>query len=377
MVYRKFKDIELSGLGMGTMRYPIIDGKANQIDMDAAREMFAYAMENGINYYDTAWGYHGGTSEAATGELLKDYPRESFYLATKFPGYDTSNFGKVEEIFEEQLRRCQVDYFDFYLIHNVDEHNIDFYLDDETYHTVSYLLKQKELGRIRYLGFSFHSQYETTKRYLEAYGKYMEFAQIQLNWIDWTYQKAKEHVDLLREYSLPIWVMEPLRGGKLVNLSPEDADRLKAIRPTETIPGWSFRFLQALPDVGMILSGMSDLNQVKENVETFRTEDPLTETETAQLLALADDMLKRTLIPCTACRYCTPYCPMELDIPTILSACNEHAMTGGGWAVNAMIEGLPEGRRPKDCIGCRACEGVCPQKLSIADAIADLAKKLG
>ncbi len=377
MVYRKFKDIELSGLGMGTMRYPVIDGKMNQIDKEAAREMIAYTMANGINYYDTAWGYHGGMSEPVTGELLKEYPRDSFYLATKFPGYDTANFGKVEEIFEEQLRRCQVDYFDFYLIHNVDEHNIEYYLDDEKYKTVSYLLKQKELGRIRYLGFSFHSLHDTTRRYLEAYGHCMEFAQIQLNWLDWTYQKAKEHVDLLREFDMPIWVMEPLRGGKLVSLDAEDEAKLKALRPEETIPAWSFRFLQAFPDVKMILSGMSDLEQVKQNIETFATEAPLSEEETTALLSVADDILARTLVPCTACRYCTPYCPKGLDIPTILAACNEHAITGGGWAVDAMIGSLPENKRPKDCVGCKACEAVCPQKLPIADTIADLAKKLG
>lgn len=377
MVYRKFKDLQISGLGFGTMRYPIIDGQSGQIDKEAAREMIAYAMAHGVNYYDTAWGYHAGTSEVVTGELLKEYPRDSFYLATKFPGYDTSNFGKVEEIFEAQLARCQVDYFDFYLIHNVDEHNINYYLDDETYKTVSYLLKQKELGRIRHLGFSFHSMYDTTKKYLEAYGQYMEFAQIQLNWLDWTYQRAKEHVELLREYNLPIWVMEPLRGGKLVNLDAADAKRLEELRPNESIPGWAFRFLQTMPDVTTILSGMSNLEQVKQNVEIFAAEAPLSESENAALLTLADEILERTLVPCTACRYCTPYCPQELDIPTILTACNEYAMTGGGWQVDTIIGGLKKGKRPADCIGCRACEGVCPQKLGISEAIQDLSKKIG
>ena len=173
MVYNKFKGLDISALGVGTMRYPIIDGKEEQIDVEQAREMIAYAMEQGINYYDTAWGYYAGNSELVTGELLKEYPRESFYLASKFPGYDVSNFGKVEEIFEKQLEKCQVDYFDFYLIHNVNEENIEYYLDDATYHTVEYLLKQKENGRIRYLGFSFHGAYDVTKRYLETYGKYM------------------------------------------------------------------------------------------------------------------------------------------------------------------------------------------------------------
>lgn len=376
MVYRKFKDLDISALGMGTMRYPVIDGKESQIDKEAAREMIAYAMANGVNYYDTAWGYHQEMSERVTGELLKEYPRDSFYLATKFPGYDVSNFGKVEEIFEKQLEKCQVDYFDFYLIHNVNEENIEQYLDDETYHTMEYLLKQKENGRIHYLGFSFHGAYDVVKRYLETYGTYMEFAQIQLNWIDWTFQNANKMVELLREYDLPMIIMEPLRGGKLANLIPEHAEALKALRPGETIPAWSFRFLQTLPDVVTVLSGMSNLEQVKQNIETFKTEEPLTQEETDVLLHIGDDMLKRAVMACTACRYCTPYCPKELDIPALLEAYNEHSFSGGGWLPQAMAYNQPEGKRPWDCIGCRACEAVCPQKLGIADAMSYMTEKL-
>lgn len=376
MVYRKFKDLDISALGMGTMRYPVIDGKESQIDVEHAREMIAYAMAQGINYYDTAWGYHAGNSELVTGELLKEYPRESFYLATKFPGYDVSNFGKVEEIFEKQLEKCQVDYFDFYLIHNVNEENIEHYLDDETYHTVEYLLKQKENGRIRYLGFSFHGAYDITKRYLETYGKYMEFAQIQLNWLDWTFQKAKEQVELLREYKLPIIVMEPLRGGKLAKLAEEDAAKLRELRPEETVPGWSFRFLQAFPDVVTVLSGMSDMEQTKQNIEIFQTDVPLTGDETEVLLGVAKDIQARTMMPCTACRYCTAYCPKELDIPSLLDAYNEHTFAGGGWMAMSMVGNQPEGKRPWDCIGCRACEAVCPQKLTISEAFSDFSKKL-
>ena len=376
MVYRNFKGLEISGLAMGTMRYPILDNDASKIDMEEARKMFALAMENGINYYDTAWGYHNGNSELVTGELLKEYPRDSFYLATKFPGYDVSNMDKVEEIFEKQLEKCQVEYFDFYLVHNVCEENIDYYLNGEKYGVVEYLLKQKELGRIRHLGFSLHSAYDTTKRYLEAYGKDMEFAQIQLNWIDWTFQKAKEQLDLLREYNLSIMVMEPLRGGKLANLAQEDVERLKELRPEESVPGWSFRFLQALPDVVTILSGMSNYEQTKQNIEIFQTEDPLTKEETEALLQVGDDMLNRNLLTCTACRYCTSYCPKELDIPALLEAYNEHTFTGGGWMAQSLVGQQPEGKRPWDCIGCKACEAVCPQKLAIADAMADFTKKM-
>ena len=169
MIYKDFQDLKLSALGMGAMRLPVIDGDDSKIDEAAAKEMVAYAMEQGVNYYDTAWGYHDGNSELVMGRALKEYPRDSFYLATKFPGYDLSNMDKVEEIFEKQLEKCQVEYFDFYLFHNVCEMNIDAYLD-EKYGIYDYLMKQKENGRIRHLGFSAHGSYDVMKRFLEKYG---------------------------------------------------------------------------------------------------------------------------------------------------------------------------------------------------------------
>ena len=196
MVYKKFQDLELSALGMGAMRLPVVNGSDSEIDEAATEEMVAYAMEHGINYYDTAWGYHNGNSELVMGKLLEKYPRESFYLATKFPGYDLSNMGKVQEIFEKQREKCRVSYFDFYLFHNVCEMNIDAYLD-EKYGIFDYLMEQKKNGRIRHLGFSAHGNLDVMKRFLEAYGEYMEFCQIQLNYLDWTFQDAKEKVELL------------------------------------------------------------------------------------------------------------------------------------------------------------------------------------
>ena len=185
MIYRDFQGMQLSALGMGTMRLPVIDGQDGQIDEAQAAEMFDYAYEHGINYFDTAWGYHEGNSELVTGRSLAKYPRSTFYLASKFPGYDLGNMGKAEEIFEKQLEKCQVEYFDFYLVHNVCDLNIGHYLDDETYGDVSYLKKQKELGRIRPLGFSLHGGLDVLERFLAAYGDAMEFCQIQLNWMDW------------------------------------------------------------------------------------------------------------------------------------------------------------------------------------------------
>ena len=265
MIYKDFQGMKLSALGMGAMRLPVIGGEDAQIDEAAAKEMVAYAMEHGINYYDTAWGYHGGNSELVMGRLLKEYPRESFYLASKFPGYDLANMPKVEEIFEKQLEKCQVDYFDFYLFHNVCEMNIDEYLNEE-HGIYDYLMEQKQNGRIKHLGFSAHGSYDIMKRFLEAYGDSMEFCQIQLNYLDWTLQEAKEKVELLREYHIPVWVMEPVRGGMLANIKEESAAALKELRPEETSVAWAFRFLQTIPEVTVTLSGMSDYEDRKSVV---------------------------------------------------------------------------------------------------------------
>ena len=355
MVYLEFHDLHLSALGMGAMRLPLIDGNDAQIDKEATAEMVAYAMEHGINYYDTAWGYHDGNSETVIGEALSRYPRESFYLATKFPGYDLSNMDKVESIFETQLEKCGVDYFDFYLFHNVCEMNIDAYLD-EKYGIFDYLMEQKKKGRIRHLGFSAHGSYDIMKRFLDAYGEHMEFCQIQLNYLDWSFQNARAKVDLLKEHHIPVWVMEPLRGGKLASLEDENAAVLKGLRPEEGIPAWAFRFLQSIPGVTMVLSGMSNFQQMQENIAVFEEDKPLDEKEMAALLEVADRMVKKIALPCTACHYCVSHCPKGLDIPGLLELYNEHCFTGGGFIAPMALMVVPEEKKPGACIGCRSCE---------------------
>ncbi len=376
MIYRNFQDMKLSALGMGAMRLPVIGGNDAVIDEEATKEMVAYAMEHGINYYDTAWGYHNGNSEIVMGKALSAYPRESYYLATKFPGYDLSNMDKVEEIFEEQLKKCQVEYFDFYLFHNVCEMNIDAYLNPK-YGIFEYLMKQKKNGRIRHLGFSAHGSYEVMKRFLDAYGAEMEFCQIQLNYLDWSFQNAKTKVDLLKEHHIPVWVMEPLRGGKLASLSEEDEKTLKELRPQEGIPAWAFRFLQTIPEVTVVLSGMSNFEQMQENIHTFETDQPLNEQEMTSLLGIADKMLKKIVLPCTACHYCVSHCPQGLDIPTLLELYNEHCFTGGGFIAPMALSAISQDKQPKACIGCRSCEAVCPQQIKISEAMADVAERLG
>lgn len=376
MIYKEFQGLKLSALGMGAMRLPVIDGDDARIDEKKAEEMVDYAMAHGVNYYDTAWGYHDGKSELVMGRALSKYPRESFYLTTKFPGYDLSNMDKVEEIFEKQLEKCGVEYFDFYLFHNVCEMNIDAYLNPK-YGIYEYLLQQKKAGRIRHLGFSAHGSYDVMKRFLEAYGKDMEFCQIQLNYLDWSFQDAKAKVELLKEYHLPVWVMEPLRGGRLASLTPEETAKLQAMRPDEKVPAWAFRFLQSIPEVTMVLSGMSNMEQMQENIRTFEEDKPLSETEMRNLLAMADEMVKKIVLPCTACHYCVSHCPQGLDIPRLLELYNEHCFTQGGFIAPMALAAIPQDKQPTSCIGCRSCEAVCPQQIHISEAMADFAAKLG
>lgn len=376
MIYKDFQDLKLSALGLGAMRLPVIDGNDCNINEEATKDMIDYAMEKGINYYDTAWGYHGGQSEIIIGKVLKNYPRNSFYLATKFPGYDLSNMIKVKEIFEEQLKKCQVEYFDFYLFHNVCEMNIEAYLD-EKYGIFDYLWKQKENGRIKHLGFSAHGDLPTIKRFLEAYGDKMEFCQIQLNYLDYLFQDAKAKIDLLKEYDIPVWVMEPLRGGRLANLPEKYVNELALLHPKETIPALAFRFLQSIDSVTMILSGMSNFEQLKENIKTFEEEKPLHKKEWDKLLSISSQMLEKKTLPCTACHYCTSHCPRGLDIPSLLSLYNEHCFTEGGFIAPMALSALPDDKKPSACIGCQSCEAVCPQQIKISEVMNDFTNKLG
>jgi predicted aldo/keto reductase-like oxidoreductase len=376
MIYRDFQDIRLSALGFGAMRLPVLDGDDGRIDEEAALRMVDTAMKNGINYYDTAWGYHDENSELVLGKALARYPRESFYVATKFPGYDPSNWGKAEEIFERQLEKLGVTYFDFYLFHNVCEMNIDAYLDDEKYGIFSYLMEQKKNGRIRHLGFSCHGDLPVLTRFLDAYGDHMEFCQLQLNYLDWTFQNGREKVEILNKRNIPVWVMEPLRGGKLAKLAPEYEARLKALRPDEEIPAWAFRFLTSIPSVTMILSGMSNEEQLEKNLATFSEDKKLSEAEMKELMDVADKMLSVGTVPCTACHYCVSHCPQGLDIPNLISLYNEHVYTGGGFIAPMALAALPEEKQPQSCLGCRSCEVVCPQQIKISEVLADFSEKL-
>ena len=350
MIYRKFQDVQLSGLGLGMMRLPVLDGDDNTVDEAKTAEMIDFCLQSGINYFDTAWGYHDGNSELVAGKYLSAYPRESYYLASKFPGYDLSNMGKVEEIFEGQLEKCRTGYFDFYLFHNVYEGNIDAYLNPQ-YGILEYLLKQKENGRIRHLGFSAHGSVEVIRRFLDACGEHMEFCQLQLNYMDWHFQNTQEKAALIQKAGIPIWVMEPLRGGRLVKASEEMAGVMKSLRPKESVPGWAFRFLQSIPGVTMILSGMSSLEQLKENIATCGTDEPLGKEEFDTLVRHMDRETEMGILPCTACHYCTNHCPKGLPIPELIDLYNEPGLDFAGKQASCLVDGLHPNRTGHALIG--------------------------
>ena len=374
MIYNEFKGKKISALGLGCMRLPT-KGQSKDIDLEKTRELIAYAMKSGINYYDTAWGYHEGRSEPVMGEILSEYPRESFYLASKFPGYDLSNMSKVKEIFTKQLERCRVDYFDFYLFHSVTEENIDEYLNPEN-NIYNYLIEQKNQGRIKHLGFSTHGTLATIKRFLDSYGAELEFCQLQVNWLDWTFQRAREKVELVKSYGIPVFVMEPVRGGRLLRLDQAHEKRLKKLAPERTMPEWAFRFIQGIPEVTLTLSGMSNMEQLEENIRTFEEKILLTKEELEALSDIADEIVAKNTLPCTACSYCTSKCPMGLDIPYLIDLYNDGTSTGMTSTAKMALKNTDREKLPSVCVGCRACEAVCPQGIKISEAMTHLADRL-
>ncbi|MBQ9272594.1 MAG: aldo/keto reductase [Mogibacterium sp.] len=373
MYYNDFKDLKLSGLGLGCMRFPVIDGDESKIDVAAVQEMVDYAMANGINYYDTAWGYHGGNSETVMGEVLAKHDRSSYYLATKFPGYERKNFDKKEEIFEKQLEKCRTDYFDFYLCHTLTEENAEWYMDDEL-GLMDYLLEQKAKGRIRHLGFSCHSGFDTLHQFVKKYWRHLEFCQIQLNYLDFEFQDAKSKVEYLNNLGMPIWVMEGLRGGKLAKSCLGGEKLLAKSNPDYTPANWAFGFLETIPGVTMILSGMSNLEQLQQNIEFFSEKRTISDDDIATLLTAAHfDTQAKGTIPCTACRYCTSECPQGLPIPDLFGEYNELVYNDKKEIPLATLKYYPEDKWPDKCIGCGACAKVCPQHIDIPSMMTKMA----
>lgn len=356
MYYRNFQGNHISALGMGALRLPMEQDNPKRIDRIEAKKVIDLAYKGGINYFDTAYTYQNGDSERFLGEALSGYPRSSYYLATKF---NSAVNPDIEGVFEEELNRLKTDYFDFYLFHGMDENHISGYMDKEKDY-LTYLLRQKEAGRIRYLGFSSHGAPDTLTKFLDWYDGF-DMALIQMNYLDWTLLEAKKQYEILTSRGIPVWVMEPLKGGRLSTLNQESAGILREAAPERSLSSWGFRFLMGLANVQTVLSGMSSEEQVLDNLKTFERQDPLSEAEQKALERASSAFLKDLGVPCSSCRYCCPVCPEKLDIPLLIKGYNERRISGETWR----IASLSESAGPEKCRQCGACKKHCPQKIDI------------
>ena len=362
-------------LGFGLMRLPEKDGK---IDHEQVCRMVDAYMEAGMNYFDTAYVYHGGNSEKAIKEaLVKRYPRDRFMLATKLPAWCMKDKADRDRIFNEQLERCGVDYFDFYLLHSIEDGG-----NGETYERLdcyNWGLQKKAEGKIRHFGFSFHGSPAYLIQILDKHPE-IEFVQIQLNYADWTNPvvRSGELYDILHRRNIPMIIMEPVKGGTLASLKPELEEMYKACRPDRSIASWALRFVGSLPGVMTILSGMSNEEQMKDNIGTFARFEPLSEAERELVDKVRVIMLNVPQIGCTSCRYCTPGCPMNISIPDVFRAVNTMNLYGDVFRPKAFYGGvIGQGHgRASECIGCGQCESVCPQHLPIIDLLKDASAKL-
>ena len=361
-------------LGFGLMRLPENDG---EIDVEHVKRMVDKYMQMDMNYFDTAYVYHGGKSEVAAREaLVKRYPRDSFMIATKLPAWEIKKAEDVDRIFNEQLERAGVDYFNLYLLHSIEDgSNYDTYVK---YDCFKWGMKMKEEGKIRHFGFSYHGSPELLEEILDLHPE-VEFVQIQLNYLDRTNPVVRSEAlyNILHERNIPIIVMEPIRGGMLANLSPEQEAKMKAVQPDKSIASWALRYVGSLPGVMTILSGMSTEDQMDDNIGTFANFEPMSEEELKVVDEVTEDILSIPQIGCTACKYCTPGCPMSISIPDVFRTINTLRRYPDDWRAKNFYSGVASrGGKAGDCIGCGQCEGVCPQHLPIIELLKEASEIL-
>lgn len=311
MLYKNFKGLAISCLGMGCMRLPRISKDSEKIDYEEAEKIIDYAYQKGINYFDTAYPYHGGDSELFIGQALSKYPRESYYLASKFPIWEVKTKDDFERIFEEQLKKCGIEYFDFYLCHAMSKSRHEIYQKWDAY---NFLQKKKEEGKIRFLGFSFHDTPEALAEIADF--RHWDFAQIQYNYLDTVIQKADEQYEILNERNIPCIVMEPVRGGFLANLAEDAVDVLKEVRPNSSVASWALRYVISRENVFVTLSGMSNMDQIEDNIKTVSDFEYMNDSDEEVVEQVRKIILGKDYIPCTACRYCNE-CPKQISIPSI------------------------------------------------------------
>ena len=367
MYYHDFKGNKISSLGFGVMRLPTEPDNPDKFIWSEGQKIIDRAIELGVNYFDTAHIYLKTDSERFLGETLKKYPRDSYYLATKFYG---SRKRDIRETFFAQLERLQTDYVDFYLLHSLGEETFELYTDPELNY-LGFLKQMRAEGRIRYLGFSTHASPELLEKFL-SYDDGFDMALMQLNFVDWNLLDAKGQYEVLTRHNIPVWVMEPLKGGRLATLNSAACDILKAEQPDRSIPSWGFRWLMGLPNVRTVLSGMGSIAMVEDNCATFHEHKPLSAGEAEILEKARAAFIDDLGVPCSGCRYCCDNCPEQLNIPLLIQAYNEKRISGKTWRVN----GLEGAKGAEHCIDCGACMEHCPQKIRIPDVMEALKKEI-
>ena len=369
VVRRKFDNTTMPLIALGCMRLPMRDGKIDMVELD---KMVEYAMAHGANYFDTAYMYVEGKSENAIGEVLKKYPRESFILTDKCPAYLVKSPADVRKLCEEQLKKCQVEYFDNYMVHNINKNTLSNYRDNDMY---GELVKLKKEGIIKHLGFSFHGDPQMLREVINEHK--WDFCQLQLNYLDWEVVNADELYQIADEAGVPVIVMEPLRGGVLCNLPEKAVNVLKEKCPNDTQASFGLRWIAGKPRVFTILSGMSNLQQLKENVDTFVNYREITPEEEKVAHEIAQIIQSGGAISCTACKYCMEVCPRGINIPAIFGLYN---MYKGSSAPNASFmfvynyNALKEDQRADKCIDCGLCVKNCPQDLPIPKLLKEVDK---
>lgn len=357
---------EISRLGYGGMRFP---KNGDEVDMDAAVQLLRKAYEMGINYFDTAMVYHKGESEKIFGKAFEPYPRNSYLIADKMSIWLCSDEEDMKARFYNQLKTLKTDYIDFYLVHSL---NRNHYKKVKDLHCVEFLQQMKQEGKIKHLGFSFHDTYQVFTQILNDYT--WDFVQIQLNYLDWHNQGAEQLYRELERRNLPVMVMEPVRGGYLATIDSERAKPFLELEPQRSIASWAIRWVESLPQVAVVLSGMSDLQQLEDNVATMTHFEPMNEQELAAIDRVVEEIRKVNEIPCTGCRYCMD-CPMGVDIPEIFSIYSQYKIFVKEKAfVQDYEEVVEHGNGAEHCVRCMACTTKCPQMIAIPDKLEMIAK---